>query len=155
MVHENMLRNILTELDYIYRRPKHDLDHLQDKAVKAEAKETLEMLKKAEAGEIELFFVDETTLTLLSVLVKCWTKRDQQKRVPALGPPKWHHLIGAYNWRTEQVLYFPCPKKDSVAFSTFIEQLMAQLTCDKPIVLSHGQCQLPQKPAFPSHVILL
>jgi putative transposase len=45
-MHENTLRNLLDELDYVYRRPKHDMSHLQDKKAKAEAEETLEMLKK-------------------------------------------------------------------------------------------------------------
>jgi transposase len=93
--------------------------------------------------------VDETTLTLLSVLVKCWMKRGFQKRIPAPGPAKWHHLIGAYNWRTDQVICLPCPKKNSVAFSTFIEYLMAQTDTDKPIVLvmdnaSYHKSQLTQ-----------
>ena len=45
-MHENTLRNLLKELDYVYRRPKHDLSQLQDKQAKAEVEETLEMLKK-------------------------------------------------------------------------------------------------------------
>jgi len=62
-------------------------------------------------------------------------KRGQQKRIPAPGPPRWHHLIGAYNWRTDQIIYMPCPKKNSLAFATFIEQLVTQAGSDKPIVL--------------------
>lgn len=46
VMHENTLRNLLNEHDYVYRRPKHDLRHLQDKQAKAEAAEMLEMLKK-------------------------------------------------------------------------------------------------------------
>jgi transposase len=46
VLHENTLRNLLKELDYVYRRPKHDLSHLQDKQAKAEVEETLDMLKK-------------------------------------------------------------------------------------------------------------
>jgi len=62
-------------------------------------------------------------------------KRGRQKRIPAPGPAKWHHLIGAYNWRTDQVICLPCPKKNSVAFSAFIEHLMTQTDTDTPIVL--------------------
>ena len=43
---EKTFRNILSEQDYVYRRPKHDLTSLQDKAAKAEAVEAIEMLKK-------------------------------------------------------------------------------------------------------------
>jgi len=45
-VHENTLRNILSEMGYVFRPPKHDLSPLQDKAAKARAQEVLEELKK-------------------------------------------------------------------------------------------------------------
>lgn len=38
--------NILAEEGYVYRRPKHTLDPLQDKEAKTRAQETLELLKK-------------------------------------------------------------------------------------------------------------
>ena len=62
-------------------------------------------------------------------------KRGQQKRIPAPGPAQWHHLIGAYNWRTDEVLTLPCKKKNSVAFSAFIEHLMTTVYSQRPIVL--------------------
>ena len=45
-MHENTLRNILAELGFVYRRPKHDLTPLQDQEAKQRAKETIEELKK-------------------------------------------------------------------------------------------------------------
>jgi transposase len=45
-VTEPTLLNILAEEGYVYRRPKHTLDPLQDEAVKEKAEETLELLKK-------------------------------------------------------------------------------------------------------------
>lgn len=45
-VHKNTLINMLAELDYVYRRPKHDLGNLQDKQAKETAAEILEDLKK-------------------------------------------------------------------------------------------------------------
>ena len=79
--------------------------------------------------------MDETTLRLLCVLVKCWMKRGQQRRIPAPGPAKWHHLIGAYNWRTDEVITMPCAKKNSLTFALFIEQLMTQHAGERPLVL--------------------
>lgn len=46
LVHENTLRNMLKELDYVFRRPKHDLGNLQDKKAKETADEILDELKK-------------------------------------------------------------------------------------------------------------
>ena len=45
-VTERTFLNILAEEEYVYRRPKHTLDPLQDKAVKARAAATIELLKK-------------------------------------------------------------------------------------------------------------
>ena len=45
-VTERTFLNILAQEDYVYRRPKHTLDPLQDKVVKARAEDTLEMLEK-------------------------------------------------------------------------------------------------------------
>lgn len=45
-MHENTLRNLLSQMDYVYRRPKHDLANLQDADAKAAAQELLDDLKK-------------------------------------------------------------------------------------------------------------
>lgn len=45
-MHGNTLRNLLAKMDYVYRRPKHDLASLQDKEAKAVAQENLHELKK-------------------------------------------------------------------------------------------------------------
>jgi transposase len=45
LVHNNTIRNMLKELDYVFRRPKHDLGNLQDKKAKETADEILEELK--------------------------------------------------------------------------------------------------------------
>ena len=45
-VSERTFLNILAEEDYVYRRPKHTLDPLQDKAAYARSEATLDMLKK-------------------------------------------------------------------------------------------------------------
>lgn len=79
--------------------------------------------------------MDETTLRLLCKLVKCWMKRGRQKRIPAPGPPQWHHLFGAYNWRTDQVITLPAEKKNSESFSLFIQLLMASAPSDRPLVI--------------------
>ena len=78
--------------------------------------------------------MDETTLRLLCILVKCWMKRGKQKRIATPGQQKWHHLIGAYNWRTGEVIYTTCERKNSQAFCQFLEHLMNTVTSDKPIV---------------------
>ena len=43
---DRTFRNILERLDYVYRRPKHDLTPLQEKEANERAEETIETLKK-------------------------------------------------------------------------------------------------------------
>ena len=45
-MHRNTLRNLLLDMDYVHRRPKHDLSNLQDKDAKESAQEWLDELKK-------------------------------------------------------------------------------------------------------------
>lgn len=49
---EARLRALMKRKGYRYRRPKHDLGHLQDKEAKAQASELLEALKKRPAETI-------------------------------------------------------------------------------------------------------
>lgn len=62
-------------------------------------------------------------------------KRGQQKRIPAPGAPQWHHLIGAYNWRTDALIYMTCAQKNSLHFCAFLEYLMQTIPDDRPVVL--------------------
>lgn len=43
---ERTMYNVLYEMDYVFRRPKHDLTRLQDADAKARAEETIDDLKK-------------------------------------------------------------------------------------------------------------
>jgi len=62
-------------------------------------------------------------------------KRGHQKRIPAPGPPRWHHLFGAYNWRTDEVITMPAEKKNSLSFCLFIQLLMDSAPANRPIVI--------------------
>lgn len=52
---ESRLRHLLKEKDYRYKRPKHDLHHLQDPQAKAQARELLEELKRGASETISGF----------------------------------------------------------------------------------------------------
>jgi transposase len=91
--------------------------------------------KSAEKGEIDLFFMDESTLGWLPVLVACWMKRGRQKRIPTPGQQQWRHLFGAYNWVTDEVIYQVAAKRNSETFITFLEHLVRQHSGERPLVL--------------------
>ena len=91
--------------------------------------------KRAEKGEIDLFFMDESTLGWLPVLVACWMKRGRQKRIPTPGQQQWRHLFGAYNWVTDEVIYQVADRRNSETFIAFLEHLIQQHSGERPLVL--------------------
>jgi transposase len=91
--------------------------------------------KRAEAREIDLFFVDESTLGWLPVLVACWMKRGCQKRISTLGQQRWRHIFGAYNWVTDEVVYLITEKRNSDSFIAFLDHLVAQHSGERPLVI--------------------
>lgn len=52
---QSRLRNLMREKGYRYRRPKHDLHHLQDPEAKEQARELLEELKKGSGEKVSGF----------------------------------------------------------------------------------------------------
>lgn len=55
----------------------------------------------------------------------CWMKRGQQKRLDAAPPQRSYlHLVGAYNWHTDQVHCLPVERKNSQSFIEFLEYLL-------------------------------
>lgn len=63
-------------------------------------------------------------------------RRGEQKRLPALdGPQDFQHLIGAYNWRTDQAHALPVEWKNSASFIQFLEYLLLTLYPDQIVVL--------------------
>lgn len=66
----------------------------------------------------------------------CWMKRNQQKRLPA-GPEQraYLHLIGGYNWRTDQAHCLPVERKNSQSFIEFLEYLLVQCYPTQAVVL--------------------
>lgn len=65
---ESRLRALIKRKGYRYRRPKHDLGHLQEKEAKAKI---ASVETNVIDDDFELIFVDETTLTLDPPLRAC------------------------------------------------------------------------------------
>ena len=62
-------------------------------------------------------------------------KRGQQKRISTPGQQQWHHLFGAYNFLTDEVIALPATAKNSDAFIAFLDFVVQQLPSDKPVIL--------------------
>ncbi len=63
---EEQVRLILKELDWVYHRPKEGLAAKRDKSARWGAEKFLDEKKRAYfTNDFQLFFVDETTISLL------------------------------------------------------------------------------------------
>ena len=63
-------------------------------------------------------------------------QRGQQKRIRAFSVSKRsYHLMGAYDWRTDQVFSQAVDRKDSQTFIQFLEYLLVECFPTRKIVL--------------------
>lgn len=63
-------------------------------------------------------------------------RRGQQKRIRAFtSSHQSYHLMGAYNWRTDQVVSQAVERKDSQTFIQFLEYLLVECFPTQKIVL--------------------
>jgi putative transposase len=63
-------------------------------------------------------------------------KRGQQKRIPAFTSPNLYcHLIGAFQWATEQVFTQTVERKNSQTFIQFLEYLLVEQFPTQKIIL--------------------
>ena len=61
--------------------------------------------------------------------------KGKQRKIPTPGTQKRHHLFGAYNWRTNEVIYMTAERKHSITFCLFLEHLIRSVTSSLPIVI--------------------
>ena len=63
-------------------------------------------------------------------------KRGQQKRLPAPpGASTFHHVIGALNWRSQELAYTMVKTKNSETFIEFLEHLLEGAYPQKNLIL--------------------
>jgi transposase len=75
-------------------------------------------------------------MSLRFPLRACWMHRAQQKRIRAFSAAdRSYHLIGAYNWRTDQVFSQAVERKNSQTFIQFLEYLLVECFPTQKIVL--------------------
>lgn len=80
--------------------------------------------------------MDEVSIGLIYPLVKCWTKKGQQTKLPmTTGKRLYQHLVGVLNWHSEQVHCYPLDHINSETIIEFLEWLLTEIYPDQTIVL--------------------
>lgn len=62
-------------------------------------------------------------------------RRGQQRSIPTPGEQAWHHLFAAYNYCTDEVIYYSSDKKNSDAFIAFLDHLAQSVPAGHPVVI--------------------
>ena len=63
-------------------------------------------------------------------------KRGQQKTIPAFsGKREYLHVIGAYNWRTDNVTSLQVERKNTEGFVAFLEHVLVQTYANSSVIL--------------------
>lgn len=79
--------------------------------------------------------MDESEVHLNPPLTKVWAKRGEPARVPAAGDDKKRVVFGGWNYRSERLSWQISERKDSEAFLSFLDQLIAQKAPERRLVL--------------------
>jgi transposase len=121
------IRLHLHALGYRVRRPVLTIAS-PDPAYKKKVKQLETYQKQAKNGEILLYFQDEIDLTLLPGILRCWTLKGVQRKVPTPGVNEKRYGFGAVNSVSGQTVHRIEERKNSAGFCAFIEQFMQSVT---------------------------
>jgi len=87
--------------------------------------EELERLKlQARREEIVLLFEDEVDLNLLPGVIRCWTRRGEQRKVATPGQNQKRYGFGAVNFTSGRLIRHFGEHKDSAGFCALIEKIV-------------------------------
>lgn len=123
------MSSLLKELDFTYKRARHDLSQQRDPELYEEKKSELIVLKKkarSEKPDFDLVFVDEAEVHLNPPLTRVWAKIGEPAPVPAAGRDQKAVVMGAWDFRTEDFIWHISDHKNTDAFLELLEKISAK-----------------------------
>ena len=125
LVSAETVRRHLQKLDYRVIRPVLSINS-PDPEYAARAEHLEACRERARRGDIILLYEDEIDLNLLPGVIRCWTKRGQQRKVQTPGQNVKRYGFGAVNFMTGQLTYRTGERKNSDGFCALIEQIVQE-----------------------------
>jgi putative transposase len=119
------VRRHLRKLDYRVIRPVLSINS-PDPDYAAKAEHLKQCQEQARQGEMILLYEDEVDLNLLPGIIRCWTKRGKQRKIPTPGQNQKRYGFGAVNFITGQLTYRVGERKNSDGFCALVEQVVAE-----------------------------
>lgn len=82
--------------------------------------------EQARQGKMILLYEDEVDLNLLPGVIRCWTKRGQQRKILTPGQNQKRYGFGAVNFVTGQLTYRVSERKNSDGFCALVKKIVAE-----------------------------
>lgn len=122
------LHRVLHDEGYVWRRPKHDLKHRQNRRLYRAVQRRLKDLQEeaAYSDQMVLLYLDESEVHLHPYLTGMWTRRGRQPKVPAAGIDRKIHLFGAVNYRTGRLAWRSADRKNAKEFLAFLREVVSR-----------------------------
>jgi hypothetical protein len=109
---------------YRWRRPRHTLTGRQDAQAVARSGVRLKLLRQqAEAGDIDLLYLDESEALTHPYLACCWALRGADLRIQAPGQSRRRALLGAWNPVDGRLLVNTSATKRSTDFIALLDRI--------------------------------
>ena len=109
---------------FAWRRPRHTLKGRQDEQAVARSGVRLKLLRQqAKAGDIRLFFQDESEALTHPYLAHVWAKRGADVRVEAPGQAKKRAMLGVLDAASNELIVVTSQTKRSTDFVSLLEVL--------------------------------
>jgi putative transposase len=82
--------------------------------------------EQARQGKLVLLYQDEFDLNLLPGVIRCWTRRGEQRKVPTPGQNVKRYGFGAVNFLSGQLTHCFGERKNSDGFCALVEQIVRE-----------------------------
>jgi len=109
---------------FSWRRPRHTLKGRQDSQAVERSGVRLSLLRQqAKAGDIQLFFQDESEALTHPYLAHVWAKRGTDIRIEAPGQARKRAMLGVLDAASNELTVITSATKRSTDFITLLEML--------------------------------
>jgi hypothetical protein len=97
-----------------------------DPEYEAKVQHLAQCQEQARQGQLVLLYEDEVDLNLLPGLIRCWTQRGEQRKIPTPGQNIKRYGFGAVSFLSGQLTHRFGERKNSDGFCALVEQIVQE-----------------------------
>ncbi len=122
-VSESSVRRSLHGQGYSMQRPVLSVSS-PDPEYEQKVERLQELQRRAEAGEIDLYYEDEVDLALLPGVMRCWSKQGQQRKTETPRQNNKQYGAGLIHWVTGKLYWATSDHKNNALFRSVLAQVV-------------------------------